>query len=112
MLTSSNPTEQQDSLDSSCRGLEAPDKAATAASKKDAAVKVVADDMKAKIIEDSGVLVTPEPTKEGAANINNKKVLHFDNLKGLSTNLEILNFKKFLLTKVIYFKNHEYVFAV
>jgi len=73
MLTSSNPTEQQDSLDSSCRGLEAPDKAATAASKKDAAVKVVADDMKAKIIEDSGVLVSPEPTKEGAANINNKK---------------------------------------
>ena len=79
MLTSSNPTEQQDSLDSSCRGLEAPDKAATSASKKDAAVKVVADDMEAKIIED-GVLVTPEPTKEGAANINNKKVLLFDNL--------------------------------
>jgi hypothetical protein len=88
MLTSSNPTEQQDSLDSSCRGLEAPDKAA---SKKDAAVKVVADDMKAKMIEDSGVLVTPEPTKEGAANINNKKVLLFDNLKGFSTKLKILN---------------------
>ena len=30
-------------------------------------------------------------------------------LKGLSTNLKIFDIKKFILVKVIYYKNHEYL---
>jgi len=62
MLTSTNPTDQKDSLDASCRGLEAANKAA-AASDKDPAAKLVADDMKAKMIDSEPIKGATKKTK-------------------------------------------------
>lgn len=71
MLTTTNPTEQQDSLDASCRGLEAADKA-TGAAEKVPAAKLDADSLKPKMIETTIKIVEPECPKNTATHVDKK----------------------------------------